>query len=75
MKSSCVLVIDISDSSGYVYDLSTNERLQGVTTTCYWIENDGSDTFQCKSNGWMSPLIGLHVDNASGIRPAMWITY
>ncbi len=31
------------DPSGYVYDAYTNERLQGVTTTAYWIEYDPND--------------------------------
>lgn len=34
------------DPSGYVYDAYTNERLQGVTTTAYWIEYDpNSESF------------------------------
>ena len=36
---------------------------------------DGPDTFQCISNGYMGSLLGLPVDDAIGIRPAMWITY
>ena len=31
------------DPSGYVYDAYTNERLQGVTATAYWIEYDPND--------------------------------
>ena len=33
------------DPSGYVYDVVTNERLQGVTATAYCIEYDDTDTF------------------------------
>ena len=35
----------IVDPSGYVYDSATNERIEGVTATAYWIEYDGSDGF------------------------------
>ena len=33
------------DPSGYVYDIDTNERLQGVTATAYCIEYDDSADF------------------------------
>ena len=35
----------IVDPSGYVYDSATNERIEGVTATAYWIEYDGSNGF------------------------------
>lgn len=33
------------DPGGYVYDITTGERLPGVTTTVYWIPFDGSDGY------------------------------
>ncbi len=33
------------DPSGYVYDTTTNEKIEGATVTAYWIPSDGSDTF------------------------------
>ena len=35
----------VVDPSGYVYDSVTNERIEDVTATAYWIEYDGSDDF------------------------------
>ena len=35
----------IVDPSGYVYDLSSGERIEDVTVTAYWIPYDESDDF------------------------------
>ncbi len=33
------------DPSGYIYDIDTQERLEGATVTAYWIPADGTDAF------------------------------
>ena len=39
----------VVDPSGYVFDLSTGERIEDVTVTAYWIPYDESDDFWNKT--------------------------